>query len=130
MVSKRSKARDVLKRAISGELTLEDFHSGWPEGGDALVDVIFEEAEDTIEHTPGSLLKRRRDDAFQKSVPHKMLVVDRELLSDKFENIPSERLVEIRARLLQRLDLEQDDDALAMSAREFVAREIHEPRHM
>jgi hypothetical protein len=121
----RQQARALLLRAMSGHLSVEDFAEGWPEPGDSLIDAIFEETEDTVEHVPGYWLKRGTNhELFRKSISYKILVVDAQLLLDEFADIPSERLVEIRERLLKEVDLRADDDALVASAREFVAREI------
>lgn len=124
-MSERALARIVLLKALSGDLSLEDFHNRWPEPGDPLIDAIFEETEDTIEHVPGSWLTRGIDHArFRESIPYKTLVVDEQLLVDDFADVPSQRLLEIRERVLKEVNLRQDDEALATRAREFVAREI------
>lgn len=51
-------------------------------------------------------------------------MVDGQLLLDDFAVAPSVLLVEIRERLLKEINLSQGDEALATSAREFVAREV------
>jgi hypothetical protein len=123
-VSNRAQAGLVLEAALSGGLSLEEFHRAWPEHGDPLIDVIFEETEDTVEHTPGSLLRRADEhERLRESVPYKILIVDQQLLSDEFSDVPSHSLVAIRERLLKELDLYQDHESLARSARDFVARE-------
>lgn len=127
MVSERAQARTVLLKALSGDLSLEHFHDSWPNPGDPLIDIIFEETEDTIEHVPGSLLRRGTDhERFRESTSYKTLVVDAQLLLDDFADIPAKRLVEIRARLLKEVNLHQDDEALATSTRAFVAKEVAE----
>jgi hypothetical protein len=123
-VSNRAQAGLVLEAVLFGGLSLEEFHRAWPELGDPLIDVIFEETEDTVEHTPGSL-RRRADEheRLRESLPYKILIVDQQLLSDEFSNVPSHSLVAIRERLLKELDLYQDKQSLARSVRDFVARE-------
>jgi hypothetical protein len=123
--SERAKARRVLLHARSGELSVEDFHAGWPDSADPLIGAIFEETEDTVEHVPGPLLKRGTDQGrFRQSAAYKTLIVDEQLLLDDFADVSSERLVEIRDRLLKDIDWRQDDETLAKAAREFVAREV------
>jgi hypothetical protein len=48
---RRQQARTVITDAQSGSLSLEDFHRRWPDVGDPLLDAIFDETEDTLEHT-------------------------------------------------------------------------------
>jgi hypothetical protein len=121
-VSQRAQARAVLDRALAGDLSIDDLYGSWPEKGDPLTDAIFEETEDTIEHTPGSLLGSSGN-RFRESIPYKILVVDHQLLLDDFADIPPERLVEIRRRLLKELDLSQGSEAIAKAVREFIGRE-------
>jgi hypothetical protein len=64
------------------------------------------------------------DERFRGSIPYKILVVDGQLLLDEFADVPSQRMVEIRERLLGELDLRQADETLAASAREFVTTQI------
>lgn len=96
-----------------------------PDTGDPLIDAIFDETEDTLEHTPGSLLRPGRDqERFQKSIPYKTLIVDEQLLLDDFADVPSPRLLQIRERLFKEVGLDQDDEALIGAACDFVAREV------
>ena len=121
MASERARARGVLLDALRGDLQLDDFHRRWPDSDDALIRVIFEETEDTVEHTPGSWLRRRSaHERFRESVAYKTLVVDEQFLLDDFADVPSLRLVEIRERLLKEIDLRQEAEALATAARHFV----------
>lgn len=53
-----------------------------------------------------------------------MLVVDATLLADDFADVPSERLVAIRERLLKEINLEQENEELADDVRTFVARQV------
>jgi hypothetical protein len=55
---------------------------------------------------------------------HKTLVVDATLLAEDFADVPSERLVAIRERLLKEINLEQENDELAKDVRAFVARRV------
>jgi hypothetical protein len=105
----RAQARAVIVDAQSGTLSIEDFHRRWqPEPGDPLIDAIFDETEDTIEHVPGSLFRRGSDDGrFRQSTPYKILLVDGQLLGEDFADVPSQRLLEIRTRLLKNVDLGQ-----------------------
>jgi hypothetical protein len=122
---RRAQARAVITDALSGSLSFEDFHRRWPDVGDPLIDAIFDETEDTLEHQPGSLVRRSHDqERFQKSIPYKILVVDEQLLLDDFANVPSPRLVQIRERLFKEVGLDKDDEALIEAARDFVTREI------
>jgi hypothetical protein len=122
----RAQARAVIADALLGHLSIEDFHPRWQlEPGDPLIEAIFDETEDTIEHTPGSLVRRDSgDQRFRRSIPYKILVVDGQLLLDDFADVPSQLLLEIRTRLLKQVDLGQDDEPLMEAAREFVAREV------
>jgi len=43
---------------------------------------------------------------------------------DDFADAASQRLLEIRHRLLKEVDLGQEDEALTKAAREFVAKEL------
>jgi hypothetical protein len=127
MANERERARAVLRDALAGDLELGEFHRQWPKSDDPLLNVLFEEAEDTVEHEPGSWFWFRRggDQArFRETVPFKTLVVDATLLADDFADVPSERLVAIRVRLLQEIDLEQENDELAADVRAFVTRQI------
>jgi len=125
MASERAQARAVLLRAMSGDLSVEEFHHSWPDSSDPLIRAIFEETEDTVEHVPGSWVRRGTDyERFRKSAPYKTLIVNAQVLVDDFAEISSGRLVEIRGQLLKEVDLDQDDDVLATSARKFVAREV------
>jgi hypothetical protein len=121
----RAQARAVITDALSRRLSFDDFYARWPDSGDPLIAAIFDETEDTIEHTPGSLFRPgRAQDRFQRSIPYKTLVVDGQLLLDSFADVPSHRLLEIRERFLKEVDLDQDDEALMKATREFVAREV------
>lgn len=124
-MSERAQARAVVLGAMSGDLSVEEFHDKWPDSSDPLIRAIFEETEDTVEHVPGSWFRRGTDQSrFRESAPYKTLVVDGQLLLDDFAVAPSVLLVEIRERLLKEINLSQGDEALATSAREFVAREV------
>lgn len=124
----RSQARAVITEALAGSLSIEDFHRDWPDSLDPLLKVIFEETEDTVEHSPGSLFRPGSvDEQFRKSVPYKILLVDGELLSEEFIQASSQRMVGIRERLLKELDLAQDDSSLRNAAREFVTRALSAP---
>jgi hypothetical protein len=110
---------------MSGDLSVEEFHDSWPDSSDPLIRAIFEETEDTVEHVPGSWVRRGTDyERFRRSAPFKTLIVDAELLVDDLAEISSDRLVEIRGRLLREVNLDQEDDALATSARKFIVREV------
>ena len=125
MASEREQARAVVRDALSGDLELEQFHRRWPKSDDPLLQVVFEETEEVVEHEPGSWFWFRRgaDKArFRETVPYKTLVVDATLLAEDFADVPSERLVAIRERLLKEINLEQENDELATDVRAFVAR--------
>ncbi len=124
----RAQARGVIADTLSKPLSIQDFHRRWqPEPGDPLIDAIFDETEDTIEHAPGSLFRRGSDEGrFRQSISYKILLVDSELLRDDFADVPSQLLLEIRIRLLKQVDLGQDDGALMEAARELVASEVAE----
>lgn len=125
MVSDREQARAVLLRAMSGDLSIEEFHDSWPDSQDPLITAVFSETEETVEHVPGSWLRRGPSyDRFRKSADYKTLIVDAQLLLDDFRDVPSTRLLEVRRRLLKELDLKQDDSALAESARRAIAQEV------
>jgi hypothetical protein len=121
---RRAEAREVIVDALSGSVSLEDFHRRWPDAGDPLIDAIFDETEDTLEHTPGSLLSGRDQERFEKSIPYTTLIVDEQLLLDDFAGVSSPRLLQIRERLFKQVALDQDDEALIGAARDFVAREV------
>jgi hypothetical protein len=127
MANEREQARAVLRDALSGDLELGEFHCRWPKSDDPLLQVVFEEAEDTVEHEPGSWFWFRRGDdkaRFRQTVAYKTLVVDTMLLADDFADVPSERLVAIRERLLEEINLEQENEELADDVRTFVARQV------
>jgi hypothetical protein len=127
MANEREQARAVLRDALSGDLELGEFHGRWPKSDDPLLQVVFEEAEDTVEHEPGSWFWFRRGDdktRFRETVPYKTLVVDATLLGDDFADVSSERLVAIRERLLKEINLEQENEELADYVRAFVARHV------
>jgi hypothetical protein len=46
------------------------------------------------------------------------------LPAEDFAEVPSERLVAIRERLLREINLEQENDELANDVRAFVARQV------
>jgi hypothetical protein len=126
MASEREQARAIVSDALSGDLELGEFHDRWPKSDDPLLQVVFGGTEDTVEHEPGSWFWFRRggDKArFRETLPYKTLLVDATLLADEFADIPSERLVAIRERLLQEINLEQESDELAVDVRAFVARQ-------
>jgi hypothetical protein len=120
-VSERSVARRVLERTVAQDLSLVDFYDSWPDSDDPLIRAIFEETEDTLEHVPGSWLRRTTDwGRFRESAPYKLLLIDAQLLLDEFASVPSERLVEIRGRLERAINLHQEDEAVIAEARAFV----------
>jgi hypothetical protein len=127
VASEREQARAVVSDALSGDLELEQFHRRWPKSDDPLLQVVFEETEDTVEHEPGSWFWFRRgaDKArFRETVPYKTLMVDAMLLGEDFADVPSEHLVAIRERLLKEVNLEQENDELANDVRAFVTRRV------
>jgi hypothetical protein len=127
VANERERARDVLRDALSGDLELGEFQGRWPKSDDPFLLVVFEEAEDTVEHEPGSWFWFRRGDdktRFRETVPYKTLVVDATLLGDDFADVSSERLVAIRERLLKEINLDQGNEELADHVRAFVAREV------
>lgn len=122
-VSDRERAHAVLLRALTGELNVEDFHESWPESDDPLLSWIADETEDTVEHVPGAWVTRGVDmKKFQESSDYKVLVVDAELLSKDFADIPSSQLMRIRDEILATFDLSQDDEALASAVRSLITR--------
>jgi hypothetical protein len=127
VASEREQARAIVSDALSGDLDLEQFHRRWPKSDDPLLQVVFEETEDTVEHEPGSWFWFRRGAdkmRFRETVPYKTLVVDATLLAEDFADVPSERLVAIRDRLLKALNLEQKNDELAKDVRAFVTSRV------
>jgi hypothetical protein len=125
--TERAQARAVIDDALTGHLSIDDFHRAWPGSGDPLIASIFDETEDTVEHVPGHWLRRGiNHERFRESVPYKILIVDRQLLLGDFADVASQRLLEIRNRLLKEVDLGQEDEALMKAAREFVAKELAE----
>jgi hypothetical protein len=131
VASEREQARAVVSDSLSGELQLEEFHRRWPKSDDPLLQVVFDETEDTVEHEPGSWFWFRRGDdkaRFRKTLPYKTLVVDAVLLGEEFDDVPPERLTAIRARLLREINLEQENAELADDVRAFVARQVETVR--
>jgi hypothetical protein len=127
MASEREHARAIVSAALSGDLDLEQFQGRWPKSDDPLLRAVFEETEDTVEYEPGSWFWFRRGadkSRFRETVPYKTLVVDAMLLAEDFAEVPSERLVAIRERLLREINLEQENDELANDVRAFVARQV------
>jgi hypothetical protein len=127
VASEREQARALVSDALAGELELAEFLRRWPKSNDPLLQVVFEETENTVEHEPGSWFWYRRgaDKArFRETAPYKTLVVDAVLLGEDFADVPSERLVAIRERLLKEISLEQESDELAAGSRAFVTRQV------
>jgi hypothetical protein len=60
VASEREQARAVVSDALSGDLELEQFHRRWPKSADPLLEVVFGETEDAVEHEPGSWFWFRR----------------------------------------------------------------------
>ncbi len=120
MVDARKQARVLLKRALAGELPVEELHNTWPASDDALLVAIFEETEDTIEHQPGSLTSRSHHKKFRGSVPYNILLVDKQLLLDDFKDVPSQTLLDIRSHVLRKLVLSGHDDSLADRAKQAI----------
>jgi plasmid stability protein len=131
VASEREQARAIVSDALSGDLDLERFQRRWPKSDDPLLQVVFEETEDTVEHEPGSWFWFRRGEdkaRFRKTLPYKTLVVDVVLLGEEFGDVPSERLTAIRAALLREINLEQENNDLADHVRAFVARQVETVR--
>jgi hypothetical protein len=125
--TERAQARAVIDDALSGRLSIDNFHQAWPDSDDPLIASIFDETEDTVEHVPGYWLRRGTNlERFRESIPYKILIVDRQLLLGDFGDVASQRLLEIRSRLLREVDLGQEDEALMTTVREFVARDLPE----
>jgi hypothetical protein len=79
--TERAEARAVIDDALSGHLSIDDFHRAWPASDDPLIASIFDETEDPVEHMPGHWLGGGINlERFRGSIPYKMLVIDRQLL--------------------------------------------------
>jgi hypothetical protein len=86
--TERAQARAVIGDALSGRLSINDFHRAWPDSDDPLIASIFDETEDTVEHVPGYWLRRGINlERFRGSNPYKILIVDRQLLLGDFADV-------------------------------------------
>jgi hypothetical protein len=120
-VSDRQRAHAVLLRALAGNFSIEDFHKSWPDSDDPLLGAIADETEDTVEHAPGGWLTRGvNKKQFQKSSDYKVLLIDAQLLSTEFAEIPSSQLISIRNEILATFDLNQVDESLTNAVRNLI----------
>ena len=123
----RLRARELIEEVLAGRpLPLDEFHRRWPDDGDPLIRVVFEETEDTLEHAPRSWVRPGDADErfrrFRDSAPYKILQVDHLLLADDFAHVPSQSLLDIRARILAEVDLDHGEPVVA--SRELLAKEL------
>ena len=94
-------AKRLCEDAIAGNLQLDEFYARWPNvaTGDALLDAVFSDMEDAIEHFPARILSGEPDTAvWERSQWRQRLVVDARLLESDADTA---RLLEVRHTLVQ-----------------------------
>ena len=104
----RHLAKRLCEDAIVGKLQLNEFYARWPNvaTGDALLDAVFSDMEDAIEHFPARLISGTTDTAaWERSQWRHRLVVDALLLGSDADGA---RLLDVRRALLSLSPASQD----------------------
>jgi len=91
----------LLKKAINGELSIEDFYESFPyeiKSNEPSIEIIYDDIESAIEHFPASILDGSlKKDVFQNSDEYRNLVIDLELLNS---DVGKEDFIEKRRLLI------------------------------